>query len=146
MELKKELGQVVKQLRGRRGWAQKKLAAKASISRSMLCSYETGKKMPAVGTLLKIVGALGADLGDFNRVVEVVNGTPATVRELSAGFRPGQAGPSRSAARNPQDLALDSEGGGGAENEPQAGEEFDRALAQGISALHTILRLRLRPR
>jgi HTH-type transcriptional regulator / antitoxin HipB len=57
-----ELGQLIKQIRKRKGLTQKELSQKMGISDSAVNKYESGKENPTLHTLRKIAAALGVEL------------------------------------------------------------------------------------
>jgi transcriptional regulator with XRE-family HTH domain len=139
-----DIGEAIRLLRNRRGWPQKQLAAAAKITRGMLSSYERGKQRPTLVTLDKILKALDADLCDVYCAVELVYGRPAAAHGLSAHFQPGQARPTRLAARKLADArtARTSAGDSGGETGkgPHLPEDIDRAVMNTVSGVETLLR------
>lgn len=58
MDIKTTVRRNIVKLRQKKGWTQEKLAFEAEISKAGLCSIESGKANPTIGTLEKIVVAL----------------------------------------------------------------------------------------
>lgn len=69
MDLFENLGHALRWLRNRKGRRQMDLAAAAGITKAMLSAYETGKQLPTLPTLSKILMALGADLQDLHNAL-----------------------------------------------------------------------------
>jgi transcriptional regulator with XRE-family HTH domain len=59
------LGCRIATLRDRRGWNQKELAGRASLSRSFLCRLEKGKVTLKVRDLLRLSRTLGISLDEI---------------------------------------------------------------------------------
>jgi HTH-type transcriptional regulator / antitoxin HipB len=57
-----ELGDLIKQIRKRKGLTQKELSQRMGISDSAVNKYESGKENPTLHTLRKIAAALGVEL------------------------------------------------------------------------------------
>jgi transcriptional regulator with XRE-family HTH domain len=153
MPVARQIGAAIKWLRERCGLRQKELAAKAKITTGMISSYETGKQRPTLGTLEKILKALGADFCDLHCAEEFVHGRPAAVHDLSPQFQPGQAIPSSPAAPKPPApdprTARTPAGGSGGETEsgpplPPLPVELARAVKGAVSGVETILETVLR--
>ncbi|MDY7093037.1 MAG: helix-turn-helix transcriptional regulator [Acidobacteriota bacterium] len=68
------LGKAIKWLREDAELRQNEVAGKAGITKAMISSYESGRSLPTVATLDKILGALGADLFALCNALELVNG------------------------------------------------------------------------
>ncbi len=134
MPIGPHLGEAIKFLRSRRGWAQKQLAAAAGVTRSMISSYEKGNTTPTLSSLLKIALALQADLCDFHCALEHVAGRPMQVHELSGHFQQGLAQPATAAARQrpaPEATAVEAPAAGQGEAPPAEGlaEAVDEVIA-----------------
>lgn len=63
------VGRALRLLRLRRGRKQYEVAAAAEVTKAMLSAYETGKRLPSVGTLGSLLDALDADLVDLDRAL-----------------------------------------------------------------------------
>lgn len=57
MDVFQNLGQALRWLRNRRGRRQMDVARDAGITKAMLSAYETGKQLPTIPTLGKLLGA-----------------------------------------------------------------------------------------
>lgn len=62
---RRELGELLRQMRHREGLTLGALADRVGLSTSALSQFETGKSEPSLGTLWKLGGALNASLFDF---------------------------------------------------------------------------------
>jgi transcriptional regulator with XRE-family HTH domain len=65
------LGEALRLIRMRQDRKLTEVAEAAGITRAMLSSYETGKQLPSIGTLEKVMAALSIDLGVLHRALEV---------------------------------------------------------------------------
>ena len=65
MLINEQVGCRIKQLRGKMGLSQEKLALKAEIDRTYLAGVETGKRNVTISSLEKIVTALNISMSDF---------------------------------------------------------------------------------
>jgi transcriptional regulator with XRE-family HTH domain len=83
MDRFENLGFALRWLRNRQGRSQREVAAAAEITKAMLSSYETGKALPTLPTLSKILVALGADLPELHAAL-VVHRVPAVHRDPPA--------------------------------------------------------------
>lgn len=82
------LGPALRYLRlhgGREPRKQMEIAARASVTRGMLSSYERGKQEPSLGTLERVLAALEADLVKLQWALRIVATAP--------GEEPGPAPP-----------------------------------------------------
>jgi transcriptional regulator with XRE-family HTH domain len=144
MPIAKTLGEALKLLRTRRGWAQKQLAAAAGITKGMVSSYEKAKQRPTLVTLTKMLNALEADLCDLYWAIEFVDGTQRPVHDLSERFRLGHAGPARPTAQRPSGASVASvaEGrpGGEMATEPPLPDYLETALHRATEGFHQIAR------
>lgn len=70
--LLRSIGPALRLLRHKSGLRQYEAAQRASVSKSMLSSYERGRRLPALRTLAKLLDALDAGLIDLGRFVEHV--------------------------------------------------------------------------
>lgn len=59
------IGPALRALREDRGLRQYVLAEQAGITKAMLSAYENGKRRPSLGTLDRILAALGAQWRDL---------------------------------------------------------------------------------
>lgn len=57
------LGDVIRRERLRHNWSQEELAERIDVDQSRISSWETGKHIPRLGTLLKLEEAFGLELG-----------------------------------------------------------------------------------
>ncbi|MDY7093065.1 MAG: helix-turn-helix transcriptional regulator [Acidobacteriota bacterium] len=64
------LGLALRYLRNQRNLRQRDVAERAGITGSMLSGYENGKKLPALGSLDKILQAMGFTLRELVDVLE----------------------------------------------------------------------------
>jgi transcriptional regulator with XRE-family HTH domain len=60
------LGEALRLIRMRQDRKLSEVAEAAGITRAMLSSYETGKQLPSIGTLEKVMAALGVSLGELH--------------------------------------------------------------------------------
>lgn len=60
-----DVGQEVRRRRESRGWSQAKLAVEAGMAVSAVSQIETGKRRPSAGSLGKLAGAFGVEIGDL---------------------------------------------------------------------------------
>jgi transcriptional regulator with XRE-family HTH domain len=67
------LGKALRWLRARQDRRQYQVADAAGVTKAMLSAYETGKQKPSLETLEKILGGLGATLGDLYQALLIVN-------------------------------------------------------------------------
>ena len=70
------LDQALRWLRLQSHRKQREVAQAAGLTQAMLCSYERGKRRPSLGSLERILDALGADLGRLAEVLAIVGGEP----------------------------------------------------------------------
>jgi transcriptional regulator with XRE-family HTH domain len=78
----------VREWRGRRGWSQSELAARAGLSKGMLVQVEQAQTNPSIATLCKLANALGIALVKLVEVTDepvVRRITPADVAWLWRG-------------------------------------------------------------
>jgi len=59
MELKSDIGDIVRKMRNNKKWTQEKLSTEAGISNRFLQDIEAGEKMTSLITLFKLSKALG---------------------------------------------------------------------------------------
>lgn len=77
------LGPALRLLRLRRHVRQYEVAGKATITKAMLSSYETGKATPSLRTLMSILRALESDFIEFQGAVEALSGKRTTPEEAA---------------------------------------------------------------
>ncbi len=65
MDIKKDVGSRIKQLRNEMGISQEALAHRADIDRTYMTSVENGKRNIAIVNLEKIINALNVSIPDF---------------------------------------------------------------------------------
>ena len=63
-------GQVLKELRTRKGLTQEALALEAQTERSHISALERAEKGPSLGTILSLARALGMSAGEIVSMVE----------------------------------------------------------------------------
>jgi transcriptional regulator with XRE-family HTH domain len=81
-EFQLALGEEIRRLRDRKGWTQRKLAAKAGIHYNSLCRYEGGADIPVV-TFMRLCVALGTHMIDVvERVLPDARGRIAQANGL----------------------------------------------------------------
>lgn len=132
-----ELGKALRWLREKAGQRQYETAIAAGITKAMLSAYETGKQRPSLDSLEKVLEALGVDLVDLDRALDLVNERPP--RALGAGGA--RALPAPPAGRVDVRTVL------GVEELPA---EEEAAVQQMLDGFHRLLRyfhrsLRARP-
>jgi transcriptional regulator with XRE-family HTH domain len=72
-------------LRKRTGKKQVEIAREASLTKGMLCAYETGRQRPSLESLLKILEVLGADFHDLQDALDILANRP--LRAVREGIR-----------------------------------------------------------
>jgi transcriptional regulator with XRE-family HTH domain len=63
-------GQVLRELRARKGLTQEALALEADTERSHISALERAEKGPSLGTILSLARALGVSAGEIVSMVE----------------------------------------------------------------------------
>jgi len=63
-------GQVLQELRARKGLTQEALAHEAGTERSHISALERAEKGPSLGTILRLAQALGVSAGEIVSMVE----------------------------------------------------------------------------
>jgi len=63
-------GQVLQELRTKKGLTQEALALEAGTERSHISALERGEKGPSLGTILRLARALGVSAGEIMAMVE----------------------------------------------------------------------------
>ena len=66
--------------RNTRGWSQTRLGRAAGIHSSAVSTYETGKRLPHLQTVLRLLAALGYPLADFQATVAFLRAREPTAR------------------------------------------------------------------
>jgi len=74
-------GRTLVLLRELQGKSQAKLAREAGIGKSQLSKYETGKELPKLESLAKVLSALGIGLLDLFSTLEVVDRRDKSLHE-----------------------------------------------------------------
>lgn len=59
------LGELIRAVRKEKGWSQDELAERSGLNASTISLLERGKHAPELGTLMRIVEALGMDFAEF---------------------------------------------------------------------------------
>lgn len=65
VKIRKNLGERIRHLRGRKGWSQEDFAYRAGLGRSFTGAIERGEKDVRIRTLCKIANVLHIDLSDL---------------------------------------------------------------------------------
>ena len=65
MTKREDFGKNIRQLRRSTGFSQKELAQIAGVSEAAISRYETGQRLPMVGTAIKLTLALGCTRDDL---------------------------------------------------------------------------------
>jgi transcriptional regulator with XRE-family HTH domain len=78
VEIKYEIGNRIKELRGVKQMAQKDLAYASDLDRSYIASVENGKRNISIVNIEKIATALGVTLKDFFGNDKFDNGTASS--------------------------------------------------------------------
>lgn len=73
-------GQGLRRLREDSGLSQTALGQRAGVTQSHLSAYETGKRLPNVETVGRILDALGADFLDLHNMLSRARSQPLAVR------------------------------------------------------------------
>jgi len=68
----RHIGPALRRLRQRRRLRQWQLAKRAGVTKAMVSSYERGRRLPSLRTLLLLLAALGADFGVLQRAIDNV--------------------------------------------------------------------------
>jgi transcriptional regulator with XRE-family HTH domain len=76
------LGKALSRVRELRGASQTAVARQAQIGKSQLSKYESGKELPKLESLERVLGALGVGYFEFFRVLDAID------REEEPGPRP----------------------------------------------------------
>lgn len=126
-EMRRELGELLRDLRQREGLTLATLSGQVGVSQSALSQFETGKTEPSLGTLWKLGRALNASLFDFfaREPAEFVEVTRADHRTAVTFDRCRYEAVARSRRRKLDFFFLRLEAGDGPVREPtaHAGEE-----------------------
>ena len=67
MDIKKMIGERIKELRGRKNVTQEQLSEKVEINVKYLSSIERGKENPTLDVFIRIAKALDVDIGNIFR-------------------------------------------------------------------------------
>ena len=70
MDINKQLGMLIKYLRGLKKWSQEDLALEAGINKNYLSDLERGTRNPTVKALEKIANALGINLSELFKGIQ----------------------------------------------------------------------------
>jgi transcriptional regulator with XRE-family HTH domain len=81
-----KLGEALRWLRDRRGLSQADLAQRASLTPSSLSRYESGRAMPSLERLQRLLEALDADVLQLGLALLVCQGMTTTLLDLPAGL------------------------------------------------------------
>lgn len=85
------LGPALRRLREVAGLSQVQVAGRTGIAQGRLSHYETGRKVPDLSTLDRLLTCYGMDLEDLSRVLKETKGGPPSVAssdpELTARIR-----------------------------------------------------------
>ena len=65
IDIKKQLGQKIRELRQRKGYSQEKLASKAGLHRTYMSDIERGERNVSVENIEKIAKALSVKSSDL---------------------------------------------------------------------------------
>jgi transcriptional regulator with XRE-family HTH domain len=76
------LGPTLRYLRERRLWKQQQLACRAGMMPAMVSAYETGKRLPSLRTLSRLLDSLGADLRHLHGALRAVQEAEELSRDL----------------------------------------------------------------
>lgn len=68
------LGPALRWLRWRRHRTQRDVAGSAGITRAMLSAYETGRQLPSLDSLGRLLVTLGLDLTDLHQALALHQG------------------------------------------------------------------------
>jgi transcriptional regulator with XRE-family HTH domain len=80
------LGEALRWLRDRRGLNQAEVAAKASVTASSLSRYESGRALPSLSRLQRLLNALDADVLQLGLALRVCQGMGKTLLDLPPGL------------------------------------------------------------
>lgn len=70
IQMRKKLGQRVRQIREKRGWSQEELAHRSGLARSFTGAIERGEKDIRISTLLKLARTFEISLQQLIREVD----------------------------------------------------------------------------
>ncbi len=68
INVRKQLGELIRRMRKQRGWSQEELANATGFGRSFTSSIERGKKDVRISTLVKLANIFEIDMGQLFRV------------------------------------------------------------------------------
>lgn len=69
-----DLGSALRWLRWRRQRTQREVAESAGITRAMLSAYESGRQLPTLATLGRLLVTLGVDLAELGQALALHQG------------------------------------------------------------------------
>lgn len=69
-------GALLREIRERKGWTQRKLAQRAGFSATYIGIVEQGENVPSLSTILELTEVLGADVGDVMRQLAAARTAP----------------------------------------------------------------------
>lgn len=72
MQADEAFGQVLRELRLKRGWSQETLAFEAGVDRNYISLIELGRNSPSLKMIFKLCGALGITVRDCMSKVEAI--------------------------------------------------------------------------
>ena len=81
-----KLGEALRWLRDRRGLHQAEVASRAGLTPSSLSRYESGRAMPSLTRLQRLLDALDADVLQLGLALRVCQGMTTTLLDLPAGL------------------------------------------------------------
>ena len=67
------LGPALRLLREKKSWTQERLGEAARLGKSQISKYESGRDLPKLDSLTRILGALELDLPNFFSVVRAID-------------------------------------------------------------------------
>ena len=70
LDIKKMIGNRIKELRARKDVTQEQLAEKVEINTKYLSSIERGKENPTLDIFIRVAESLGVDIGDIFKQLE----------------------------------------------------------------------------
>jgi transcriptional regulator with XRE-family HTH domain len=77
---RKLLGPALRVLRQRGGKKQVTLAGETGLTKAMVSSYETGRQLPSLGSLLTVLAGLGCDFHDLQEAMDYLSGKPPRLK------------------------------------------------------------------
>jgi transcriptional regulator with XRE-family HTH domain len=132
-DTRRELGQLLRELRRREGLTLSALSDVVGVSQSALSQFESGRAEPSLGTLWRLGRALNASLFDFfaNEPARSVDVTSSAERTVMVYERARYEGVARSGRRKLDLFFLHLQPGQGPVREPvsHAGEEVGAVIS-----------------